>query len=314
MKDGIGVDFGTTHIEFCDSLLKSSTTYRMDPYIVEDLLYNDSRTKLQGICKTTIAQNIKRLIGKKFNDPNIQKYLPYLFFHVVEDSNGYCAIEGILNSKNQTVSPEFVASMVIKNRFYHYNKRQKKKDRSNKIVLTIPLAFKPDQKERLLFAAQQAGLEVITTIYEPIAAAIAHGIENPIDANTLIFDFGGGSLDVTVMHINTLAKKSSFKVLATTSDPDLGGENIDLILCDYFEYVMKEKGYDIRSDDQAKLYRNIQKLKLFSKDTKEILSDNYGAEFYFCEGDLTFRTYLRRGVFERLLEKKIISAIELLSA
>lgn len=186
----------------------------------EQLVYNMSNTVF----------DVKRLIGRKFNDPMVQKNLTHFPFKVIEGSNNDPVIQAEYMNEEKTFRPEEISAMILQK--LKQDAENFLGEKINKVVVTVPAYFGNSQREATRDACQIAGLEVLRIINEPTAAAIAYNLscrKGDEERTVLVFDFGGGTLDVTVL----TTSGGVLDVKSTSGDPFLGGEDFDNNLVDY---------------------------------------------------------------------------------
>ncbi|GBP14651.1 Heat shock 70 kDa protein cognate 2 [Eumeta japonica] len=249
----------------------------------------------------------KRLIGRKFDDPNIQHDLKYWPFEVIAE-NGSPKIIVEYKGMNKRFSPEEISSMVL----------VKMKEVADtylggnvvEAVITVPAYFNDSQRQATKDAGAIAGLEVLRIINEPTAAALAYGLDKDLkgEKNVLIFDLGGGTFDVSVLEI---AEGSLFEVKATSGDTHLGGEDFDNRMVKHFyeEFERKFKK-DIRNNP-----RSIRRLKTACERAKRTLSSSTEAsiEIDALHDGIDFYSKMTRARFEELcsdLFRKTIAPVE----
>ncbi|CAI0388214.1 unnamed protein product [Linum tenue] len=246
----------------------------------------------------------KRLIGKKYDDPEVQKDLSYLPYPVVEIHGKPC-IEVEVKGKPKIFTPEEISAMVLwkmKEAAEQYLGKQ-----VINAVVTVPAYFNDSQRRATKDAGIIAGLNVLRIINEPTAGALAYGVNQGPDkkGTILVYDLGGGTFDVSVLEIND----GIFEVLATGGDTHLGGGDFDQRVMKYFIDLIKKKyGKDVSQDPKAlgKLRRECERAKrVLSTQTQtrvEIDSLIQGVD-YFCE-PLTRARFeaLNLDLFERTLE------------
>ena len=175
----------------------------------------------------TCIYEVKRLIGRDYSDPEFQKEIEKLPFNIV-NNNGFPEVEIKIKGKSRTFSPVEISSLIIKKMILNAENYLNKK--INKIIITVPANFNDSQRKLTKKAAESLGLKVIRVINEPTAAALSYGFDkkNKINENILVFDLGGGTFDVSILSIKEDEKnpdEASFKVLATSGDTHLGGED-----------------------------------------------------------------------------------------
>jgi heat shock protein 5 len=223
--------------------------------------------------------DVKRLIGRKFNDPNVQrdrKLLPY----TILDKDGAPVIEVIVKGEKKIFTPEQISAIILekmKEVAETYLGRPVKN-----AVITVPAYFNDAQRQATKDAGTIAGLKVERIINEPTAAAIAYGLDEKKEKNILVFDLGGGTFDVSILSIDN----GIFEVEATNGDTHLGGEDFDQRVMEYFFKIWKKKtGLDAQKDKRStqKLRREVERAKkVLSSQTQvriEIESFHDGQDF-----------------------------------
>ena len=218
--------------------------------------------------KNTIY-DIKRLIGKRIDDPTIEQVKKIISYDVVDDETPHQNIMVQLDNSDHNLTtkvkyrPEEITAYIlieIKNMAKKYLKHD-----VCKAVITVPAYFNDAQRQATLDAGRIAGLEVIKVINEPTAAALAYGLGNRTKGNIMIYDFGAGTLDVSLMNINN----GTFRTLAVSGNNHLGGEDIDYLLMNLMIREFRKK-YSIRNFEPTKL--SMLKLKQMTEHAKKILS------------------------------------------
>jgi heat shock protein 1/8 len=239
----IGIDLGTTnscvavmrdgHIEIIANGQGNRTTPSWVAFANGERLVGDAaKNQVTSNLKNTIF-DVKRLIGRKFNDPDVQKELPNLSYNVVCGKNN--SPEIVVNGEHFT--PEQISALILSSMketaeaFLGY--------KVTRAVVTVPAYFNDAQRQSTKDAGTIAGLKIERIINEPTAAALAYGLDNKTtgDKNVLIFDCGGGTHDVSLLQID----EGVFEVKATAGDTHLGGEDIDIMLVDHFKEEFKKK-------------------------------------------------------------------------
>lgn len=262
MADGvfqgaIGIDLGTTYscVATFDSaveIIANEQGNRVTPSFVaftpEERLIGDAAKNQAALNPKNTVFDAKRLIGRAYNDENVQKDIKSWPFKIVE-SNGNPMIEVEYLGENKTFSPQEISAMVLgKMKEIAEAKIAKKVE---KAVITVPAYFNDAQRQATKDAGAIAGLNVLRIINEPTAAAIAYGLgagKSEKERHVLIFDLGGGTFDVSLLNITG----GVFTVKSTAGDTHLGGQDFDTNLLDFFKADFQKKtGHDISGDSRA---------------------------------------------------------------
>merc|ERR1719166_495845 len=239
----------------------------------------------------------KRLIGRKFNDPVVQKDMEHWPFKVTEGSQGRPVISVTFKGERKEFFAEEISAMVLQKMKQTAEASLGRK--VGKAVITVPAYFNDAQRIATKDAGHIAGLEVLRIINEPTAAAIAYGLDNADETeekNVLIFDLGGGTFDVSLLTID----EGIFQVLATAGDTHLGGEDFDNRLVEFCIQDFKKKNkLDIRGSARA-----MRRLRTACESAKRSLS---GARRVTIEVDtlyegIDFHVVVSRPKFEKLCE------------
>ena len=192
---------------------------------------------------------VKRLIGRKFNDPPVQRALDvHLPYPLIESPNGDVKIR----IRDRSYSPEEISAIILQE--LRSFAEEILDERIEEAIVTVPAYFDDSQRQATKDAGRIAGLEVLRIINEPTAAALAYGLDRRDGSeNIAVFDLGGGTFDISIMELS----QGIFEVKATNGDPDLGGEDFDRRIMDWLvEEFQKETSIDLRSDRMA-----LQRLK-----------------------------------------------------
>ena len=272
----IGIDLGTTNscvgvwkndrVEIISNIMGKRVTPSYVCYKSNTKILVGEQAKDQIIknIKNTIYDT-KRLIGRNFSDEIVQNDIKLWSFSVKGDDKDKPIIEVTINKEKKIFYPEQVAAQILgalKKDAEDYLGKEVKN-----AVITVPAYFNNSQRQSTIDAGRIAGLNVIRTINEPTAAAIAYGLENKSNEKRkiLIFDFGGGTFDITIINI----KNNEFDVITSQGDSHLGGEDIDTKISEYCLENFKEKtGIEISSKNQKALKR----LKSKCIEAKHLLS------------------------------------------
>ncbi len=271
MSKVIGIDLGTTNscvavMEGGDPIvIANSEGGRTTPSVVA---VTDSAERLVGqIAKRQAVTNptntifaVKRLIGRKFKSPEVEKAKKVLPYEVVELPNGDAAVK----IKDETKSPQEISAFIL------MKMKQTAEDylgqTVTQAVITVPAYFNDAQRQATKDAGRIAGLEVLRIINEPTAAALAYGLERKGDKKIAVFDLGGGTFDISILELGD----GVFEVKATNGDTYLGGEDFDLRIVEFLaDEFKKDQGIDLRRDTMA-----LQRLKEAAEKAKHELSSS----------------------------------------
>jgi len=312
----IGIDLGTTNS--CVSVLETDAAtvipnrggYKTTPSIVA---VTEAGKRLVGhIAKRqaiTNAENTvhaaKRLIGRKWESPQVKNALMTSSYHIVEGPHDDVRIE--LRGKQFSV-PE-VSSMILQEMKLVADEYVG--ESVSKAVITVPAYFNDNQRQATKDAGTIAGLDVIRIINEPTAAALAYGFGKNIDKTVAVFDLGGGTFDISILEIGG---QGVFKVIATTGDTFLGGEDFDARIIDWLvDGFQQEHQIDLREDRMA-----LQRLRDAAEKAKCELSSMPEAEINLpfiistnANEALHLQTSLTKQKFETLTEDLVERTIEI---
>eukprot|EP00612_Vaucheria_litorea_P005569 CAMPEP_0171462594 /NCGR_PEP_ID=MMETSP0945-20130129/6568_1 /TAXON_ID=109269 /ORGANISM="Vaucheria litorea, Strain CCMP2940" /LENGTH=604 /DNA_ID=CAMNT_0011989149 /DNA_START=199 /DNA_END=2013 /DNA_ORIENTATION=- len=248
--------------------------------------------------------DVKRLIGRNFNDKTVQSDIKLFPFKVI-NRNGKPNIQVEVKGEKKTFSPEEISAMILM-KMREIAESFLGKEIQNAVV-TVPAYFNDAQRQATKDAGTISGMTVRRIINEPTAAAIAYGMDKREgEKNILVFDLGGGTFDVTLLTIDS----GVFEVLATNGDTHLGGEDFDQRVMQYFMKMLKKKeGIDISSDK-----RSMQKMRREVERVKRVLSTQPQArvEIEGLHEGVDFSETLTRARFEELnmdLFKKTLSPV-----
>ncbi|MGP9813088.1 molecular chaperone DnaK [Rhodopseudomonas sp. NSM] len=309
----IGIDLGTTNscVAVMDGknskVIENAEGMRTTPSIVA---FSDDGERLVGQpAKRQAVTNpertffaVKRLVGRRYDDPMVEKDKKLVPYKIVKASNGDAWVE----ADGQTYSPSQVSAFIL----------QKMKETAeahlgqkvDQAVITVPAYFNDAQRQATKDAGKIAGLEVLRIINEPTAAALAYGLDKTKAGTIAVYDLGGGTFDVSILEIGD----GVFEVKSTNGDTFLGGEDFDMRLVSYLaDEFQKEQGINLRNDKLA-----LQRLKEAAEKAKIELSSTTQTEINlpFITADqsgpkhLTMK--LTRAKFEALVDDLVQKTIE----
>lgn len=313
MAKVIGIDLGTTNscIAIMDGkepkVIENAEGARTTPSIVaisgdgERLVGQPAKRQAVTNPENTIFA-VKRLIGRRYDDPVTEKDKKLVPYKIVKGDNGDAWVEA--GGKKQ--SPSQISAMIL----------QKMKETAEaylgekveKAVITVPAYFNDAQRQATKDAGKIAGLEVLRIINEPTAAALAYGLDKKDGKTIAVYDLGGGTFDISVLEIGD----GVFEVKSTNGDTFLGGEDFDMRLVEYLAAEFKkEQGIDLKNDKLA-----LQRLKEAAEKAKIELSSTTQTEINlpFITADATGPKHLTlkltRAKFESLVEDLVQRTID----
>jgi molecular chaperone DnaK len=309
----IGIDLGTTNscVAVMDGknakVIENAEGMRTTPSIVA---FSDDGERLVGQpAKRQAVTNpertffaVKRLIGRRYDDPMVEKDKKLVPYKIIKASNGDAWVE----ADGKTYSPSQISAFIL----------QKMKETAeahlgqkvDQAVITVPAYFNDAQRQATKDAGKIAGLEVLRIINEPTAAALAYGLDKSKSGTIAVYDLGGGTFDISILEIGD----GVFEVKSTNGDTFLGGEDFDMRLVNYLaDEFQKEQGINLRNDKLA-----LQRLKEAAEKAKIELSSTTQTEINlpFITADqsgpkhLTMK--LTRAKFEALVDDLVQKTIE----
>ncbi len=310
MAKVIGIDLGTTNS--CVAVMEGK-----NPKVIENaegmrttpsmVAFTDDGERLVGLpAKRQAVTNpentffaIKRLIGRRYDDPTVEKDKKLVPYKIVRADNGDAWVE----SRGTKYSPSQISAFIL----------QKMKETAEaylgekveQAVITVPAYFNDAQRQATKDAGKIAGLEVLRIINEPTAAALAYGLEKKTGSKTIaVYDLGGGTFDISILEIGD----GVFEVKSTNGDTFLGGEDFDMRLVDYLaNEFKKESGIDLRGDKLA-----LQRLKEAAEKAKIELSSTTQTEINlpFITADKTGPKHLTMKLTRAKLESLVDDLIQ----
>ncbi|QLF69025.1 molecular chaperone DnaK [Peteryoungia desertarenae] len=305
MAKVIGIDLGTTNscVAVMDGkdtkVIENSEGARTTPSMVA---FSDDGERLVGQpAKRQAVTNptntlfaVKRLIGRRFDDPTVEKDKGLVPYHIVKGDNGDAWVE----AQGKGYSPSQISAMIL----------QKMKETAEaylgekveKAVITVPAYFNDAQRQATKDAGRIAGLEVLRIINEPTAAALAYGLDKKDGKTIAVYDLGGGTFDISILEIGD----GVFEVKSTNGDTFLGGEDFDMRLVEYLAgEFKKDQGIDLKNDKLA-----LQRLKEAAEKAKIELSSSQQTEINLpfitadASGPKHLTMKLTRAKFESLVD------------
>ena len=300
----IGIDLGTTNSAFSymvagkPEVIANAEGNRTTPSVVAvnkkgDRLVGQVAQRQRVTNPKNTIYGVKRLIGRKFSDKEVQKDIDILPFVIEQAGSG---VKVKLGDKSYT--PEEISAMILAK--IKADAEAFLGEKVTEAVITVPAYFDDAQRQATKDAGKIAGLEVKRIINEPTAAALAYGLEGGKDEKIAVFDLGGGTFDISILELGD----GVFEVLSTNGDTHLGGEDFDNRIVNHFlEVFKKEEGIDLRSDKAA-----MQRLKDEAEKAKKELSStsSYEVNLPFItaddDGPKHFEYTLTRAKLEELVK------------
>ena len=313
MSKVIGIDLGTTNC--CVSVLENGTVQiisnkeggRTTPSVVG---FTDKDERLVGqIAKRQAVTNsantlyaVKRLIGRKYNAPEVEKMRSTVPFDIVEAPNGDAHIKVL----DRVYSPPEISGIVLQR--LKLAAEEFLGDKIREAIITVPAYFDDMQRQATRDAGKIAGLEVLRIINEPTAAALAYGFGKNKSEKIAVYDLGGGTFDISILEIND----GVFEVLSTSGNTFLGGEDFDQRIIEWLVELFKaDCGVDLKSDRLA-----LQRLKEAAERAKCELSSvaetNISLPFIAADatGPKHINANLSRDKFEELVQDLVEASVE----
>lgn len=314
----IGIDLGTTNscLAVLDGdsakVIENAEGDRTTPSIIaysqdgETLVGQPAKRQAVTNPKNTLFA-IKRLIGRRFEDKEVQRDIDIMPFSIAKADNGDAWVE----AKGEKMAPPQVSAEVLK--------KMKKTaedflgEEVTEAVITVPAYFNDSQRQATKDAGRIAGLEVKRIINEPTAAALAYGMDKKRgDSVVAVYDLGGGTFDISIIEIDEADGEHTFEVLATNGDTHLGGEDFDNQVINYLvEEFQKDSGMDLRKDPLA-----MQRIKEAGEKAKIELSSAQQTEVNLpyitadASGPKHLAIKLTRAKLESLVEEKVKATLE----
>lgn len=317
MSKIIGIDLGTTNscVAIMDGnkpkVLENAEGDRTTPSIIAYTEKNEilvgKPAKRQSITnpKNTLFA-IKRLMGRKFQDEEVQRDIKIMPYKIISSKNG----DAWVNINKEKIAPPQISAEILK--------KMKKTaedylgEKVTEAVITVPAYFNDAQRQATKDAGRIAGLNVKRIINEPTAAALAYGLDKGKKNKTIaVYDLGGGTFDISIIEIDNVDQEKTFEVLATNGDTHLGGEDFDNRLINFLVAEFKKESLiDLRNDPLA-----MQRLKEGAEKAKIELSSAKQTDINLpyitadASGPKHFNLKITRAKLESLVEELIIKSI-----
>ncbi|MCK6629374.1 MAG: molecular chaperone DnaK [Anaerolineae bacterium] len=310
----LGIDLGTTNSAMAvmeggePTIIPNAEGNRTTPSIVavnpktgERMVGQVAKRQAVTNPKNTIF-SVKRFMGRKYKDPEVQRALKHVPYEVKEAPNG--DIRVVMGGKDY--SPPEISAMIL----------QKLKDdaeaylgeKITQAVITVPAYFNDTQRQATKDAGKIAGLEVLRIINEPTASSLAYGLDKKHDEHIAVYDLGGGTFDISILDVGD----GVFEVRSTNGDTFLGGDDFDQKIIDYIaDEFKKQEGIDLRQDTQA-----LQRLKEAAEKAKIELSTTQQTEINLpfitadASGPKHLTLNLTRSKLEQLTDDLVTRSLE----
>jgi len=313
----IGIDLGTTNscVSVLDGdvakIIENAEGERTTPSIIA---YTDGETLVGQPAKRQSVTNptntlfaIKRLIGRRFEDEEIQRDLKIMPYKIVKADNGDAWVEA---HGEQMAPPQISAEVLKKMKKTAEDYLGEKVDGA---VITVPAYFNDSQRQATKDAGRIAGLDVKRIINEPTAAAFAYGVNNSKgDSTVAVYDLGGGTFDISIIEIDEVDGEKTFEVLSTNGDTHLGGEDFDNRLINFIvEEFKSEQSFDLTKDPLA-----MQRVKEAAEKAKIELSSAQQTEINLpyitadASGPKHLNVKITRSKLESLVEDMVKATLE----
>jgi len=309
----IGIDLGTTNscVAVMDGknarIIENAEGMRTTPSVVaftsdgERLVGQPARRQAVTNPTNTIFA-VKRLIGRRYDDPVVEKDKGLVPYKIVRASNGDAWVE----AEGKTYSPSQISAFILQK--MKETAEANLGEKVTQAVITVPAYFNDAQRQATKDAGKIAGLEVLRIINEPTAAALSYGLEKKKQSKIAVYDLGGGTFDISILDIGD----GVFEVKSTNGDTFLGGEDFDMRLVNYLaDEFQREQGINLRNDKLA-----LQRLKEAAEKAKIELSTTTQTEINLpfitadSSGPKHLVVKLTRAKFESLVEDLIQKTIE----
>jgi molecular chaperone DnaK len=309
MAKVIGIDLGTTNSVVAvmeagePTVLDNNEGSRITPSVVA---ITKSGERLVGqVAKRQAVTNpentifsIKRLMGRKYDDPEVQRTMKSVPYKITRAANGDVRV--VMGGREY--SPPEVSAMILQK--LKADAEAKLGEKITQAVITVPAYFNDTQRQATKDAGKIAGLEVLRIINEPTAASLAYGLDKKKDETIAVYDLGGGTFDISILQLG----EGVFEVKSTNGDTHLGGDDFDQRIIDWLaDEFRKEQGIDLRNDRMA-----LQRLKEAAERAKIELSSSMQTEINlpFISADASGPKHLVMTLTRAKLEQLVVDLIE----
>jgi len=309
MAKVIGIDLGTTNS--CVAVMEAG-----EPKVIENaegartapsiVAINKNGERYVGqVAKRQAVTNpdntifsVKRLMGRKYDDPEVEKDRKLLPYKIVKASNGDAHVQ----MGGKTYSPPEISAMILQK--LKTDAEAKLGDKITQAVITVPAYFNDSQRQATKDAGKIAGLQVLRIINEPTAASLAYGLDKKQDATVAVYDLGGGTFDISILELG----EGTFQVKSTNGDTHLGGDDFDQRIVDWLvNEFKKDQGIDLKQDKMA-----LQRLKEAAEKAKCELSTTQQTEINlpFITSDASGPKHLNMTLTRAKLEQLVADLID----
>ena len=309
----IGIDLGTTNSVVAvmeggePTVIPSAEGGRLFPSVVAmdktgQLLVGQVARRQAVVNSDNTIYSVKRFMGRKFDDPEVQKAIKHIPYKVGKAKNGDVRV----SMASKDYAPPEISAMILQK--IKTDAEAYLGDTVSQAVITVPAYFNDSQRQATKDAGRIAGLEVLRIINEPTASSLAYGLDKKKDETIVVYDLGGGTFDVSILDVGDGVQE----VKATNGDTFLGGDDFDQRIIDWLaDEFMREQGIDLRKDKAA-----LQRLKEAAETAKKELSSKAETEISLpyvtadASGPRHLQMNLTRAKLEQLVEDLIKRTIE----
>jgi len=305
----IGIDLGTTFSAVAvmeggePTVIPNAEGGRTTPSVVaisktgERLVGQVARRQAITNADNTVF-SIKRLMGRKYDEPSVEYDRAHLPYKIVKASNN----DARVTMGGKEYSPPEISAMILQK--LKTDAEAYLGETVNEVVVTVPAYFNDSQRQSTKDAGKIAGLEVLRIINEPTAAALAYGLDKKSEETIAVYDLGGGTFDISILELGG----GTFQVKSTNGDTHLGGDDFDQIIMDWVcDEYKREQGIDLRQDKMA-----LQRLKEASEKAKTELSSVQQTEINlpFITADASGPKHLSMNLSRSKLEQLVMDLVE----